>query len=453
MLFKTKLTNAMLVFMVFMCLWQLDVSVLYSLDILDQAGILVLFKLLRIGSIMLPVAFLYVGYVTLKYQIKENVKWMNWIINKYTLGIYGAWSLFIYAVNWTTYGVTGLITIPGGTTTILYPVYGEWGALFVNHIKLLIVSIVLTLISSRKISDNYLRSFLTSFSLTFLFTYMIGVLNLKAGTFIYSSQIAVMFFSIFIFFIFVRLSTKIIRETSQILKRKAKEEQIEINTSGLIHEIGNPLTVVNGYSALLTQNEQLDPRAKGMVNQITVAGSHMSSIITNYDQFIKSGKINRADTDIMEVIQEALVLTSIRIKEKNVIMDLSEQRRMAASMDKDKMRQVFTNLINNSIEAMEGKERKVIKITIFSKNNEGTIIFADTGAGVAREEWDRIFTPFHTTKDTGMGLGLSISQRILNSHGGYIEILKSDASGTEFKVSIPLIDYKTFVTGQDMDAK
>ncbi|WP_420831260.1 sensor histidine kinase [Paenibacillus lignilyticus] len=179
----------------------------------------------------------------------------------------------------------------------------------------------------------------------------------------------------------------------------------------------------------------------------------MSSIITNYDQFIKSGKINRADTDIMEVIQEALVLTSIRIKEKNVIMDLSEQRRMAASMDKDKMRQVFTNLINNSIEAMEGKERKVIKITIFSKNNEGTIIFADTGAGVAREEWDRIFTPFHTTKDTGMGLGLSISQRILNSHGGYIEILKSDASGTEFKVSIPLIDYKTFVTGQDMDAK
>jgi signal transduction histidine kinase len=444
MLFKTKLTNAMLVFMIFMCLWQLDVSVLYSMDVLDQDSIFFLFKLFRIGSIMLPLAFLYVGYVTLKYLIKEQVKWMNWIINKYTLCVYGAWSLFIYIINWTSYGVTGLKTIVGSTISVLYPVYGEWGSLFANHIKLLIVSILLTLISSRKVTDKYLKSFLTLFSLTFLFTYMIGVLNLQAGTFIYSSQIAVMIFSIFIFFIFVRVSTKMIRETTQILKRKEKEEQIEITTSGLIHEISNPLTVVNGYSALLAHNEQLDSKAKGMISQITVAGSHMNSIIINYNQFIKSGKINRVETDMMEVIKESIVLMSIKIKEKNVLIDLTEHKGIQVKIDKDKMRQVFVNVINNSIEAMEGKELKRIEIRIYNKNNESNILFSDTGSGISREEWSHIFTPFHTTKEAGMGLGLSISQRILNSHGGYIEIVDSNESGTEIKVSIPLLDYERF---------
>jgi C4-dicarboxylate-specific signal transduction histidine kinase len=119
---------------------------------------------------------------------------------------------------------------------------------------------------------------------------------------------------------------------------------------------------------------------------------------------------------------------------------------MVAKIDKDKMRQVFTNLITNSIEAMEGKEHKILTIQITTRNNEGHVLFTDTGSGISREEWDRIFTPFHTTKETGMGLGLAISQRIVNSHGGYMEIVRSDESGTEIKVSIPLIDYETFVT-------
>ncbi|MEC0227757.1 sensor histidine kinase [Paenibacillus alba] len=449
MLFKTKLTNAMLVFMIFMCLWQLDVSVLYGVDLLKEDSLFFLFKLFRIGSIMLPPAFLYVGYVTLKYLTKEEAKWMNWIINKYTLGVYSVWSLFIYVINWTDYGVLSLKKIEGfgSAISVLYPVYGEWSYLFVNHIKLLIVSILLTLISSRKVTDKHVKNFLTLFSLTFLLTYLIGVLNLQAGTFIYSSQIAVMIFSIFIFFIFVHMSTKMIRETTQILKRKEKEEQIEITTSGLIHEISNPLTIMKGYSELLSRNEQLDVSAKGMVGQIKIAGAHMHSIIINYNQFIKSGKINTEETDVMEIIKESIVLTSIKIKEKNVFIELNEQKNRVANIDKDKMRQVFINLINNSIEAMDEKEQKIIKINTYTSDNAINIIFTDTGSGIPRHEWDRIFAPFHTTKEAGMGLGLSISQRILNSHGGYIEILKSNELGTEIKVTIPLIDYGKLMDG------
>ncbi|MGG1551261.1 sensor histidine kinase [Paenibacillus ferrarius] len=447
LLFKTKLTNAMLIFMICMSIWQLDVSVLYGADVLSHESILFLFKLFRIGSIMVPPAYLYVGFVTLQYLTKKEKSWMNWIINKYTLTIYFTWSLFIYVINWTELGVTRVKTIAGfgSHTGVLYPIYGEWGYLFVNHIKLLVLSILLTLISSRKVTDKYAKNFLTLFSLAFFLTYLIGVLNLRPGTFVYSSQIAVMIFSVIIFFIFIHLSTKIIRETSEILKRKEKEEQIEMSTSGLIHEINNPLTIVVGYSDLLSRHEELNVSAKGIANQIHIASNHMNQIIHNYHQFLKSGKLNLAESDILDVIKESIVLTSIKMNEKRISIDLQGQENVVVNMDRDKIRQVFINLINNSIEAMEAKQQKEIQISTHAANNSIIILFADTGAGIPSNEWSRVFTPFHTTKKSGMGIGLSISQRIINSHGGHIEVIKSSDSGTEIKVAIPLNPYERIV--------
>lgn len=444
MMFKIKLTNAMVIFMIFMSLWQLDVSVLYSSDIFNQETVFFLFRLFRIGSIMLPPAFLYVGYIALKYLSKQERYWMKWIINRYTIGIYYVWSLFIYVINWTDLGVLGLQEIRGigGVNVLLYPIYGAWSILFTNHIKLLIVSILLTLLASRKVIDKYVKLYLTLFSFAFLLTYIVGVLNLRPATFIYSSQIAVMFFSIFMFFIFVNMSTKMIKETNKILIRKEQEEQIEISTSGLIHEIRNPLTIVKGYSELLAGNDDLDLKVKGMVGSIRMAGAHMNSIVTNYKQFINCGKLNVEETNIMEIVKEAILLTSIRTKENNVTILLQDGKNIAARIDKDKMRQVFINLINNSIEAMEQKGQKIIKIGTKRSNNDIHIVFTDTGSGIPEGKWSQIFTPFHTTKDAGMGLGLSICQRIINSHGGTIKISKSDEKGTEFKITLPIIHYE-----------
>ncbi|OXM85779.1 sensor histidine kinase [Paenibacillus rigui] len=446
MMFKTKLTNAMLLFMVFISLWQLDVSLLYSSDLLRYDIIFFLFKLFRVGSIMLPPAFLYVGYMALKYLSKDEGSWLKWVINKYTIGAYYCWSIFVYILNWSELGITGLNHINGLGSSVLYPLYGEWSSLFANHIKLLVISIVLTLIVSRKVLDKYVRHFLTYFSLTFLLTYAVGVLNLQARTFIYSSQIAVLIFSIFIFFVFVHMSTKMIIESNQIFKRKEQEEQIEVTTSGLIHEIRNPLTIMKGYSEILAKNEALDSKAKGMIYQIQMAGSHMNSIVSNYNEFIKSGKIIAEEADLIEIIKEAILLTSIRTKEKNVSILLKEDKHIIAKVDKDKLRQVFINLINNSIEAMEEKETRLIKIHTVIHSNEIHISFADTGSGIPVEKWSQIFTPFHTTKEAGMGLGLSICQRILNSHGGHIEIVHSNEHGTEIKVAIPVVHYEKIVS-------
>ncbi|MFC5649174.1 sensor histidine kinase [Paenibacillus solisilvae] len=443
-MFKTKLTNAMVVFMIFMSLWQLDVSFLYSVDIFSQETIFFLFKCFRIGSIMLPPAFLYVGYVALKYLSDDKKNWMRWIINRYTIIAYYLWSLFIYLINWSSLGVLGLKKIHGlgGANFVLYPLYGEWSFLFAYHIKLLIVSILLTLLASRKVIDKYVKFFLTLFSLAFILTYVVGVLNLKPATFIYSSQIAVMFFSIFVFFIFVNMSTKMIKETSRILNRKEQEKQIEMTTTGLIHEIKNPLTIVKGYSDLLARDKKLDQTSQGMVNNIQIAGSHMNSIVSNYKDFIASGKLNIEETDILEIVKESISLTSIRAGEENISIHFREGKSIKAKIDKDKIRQVFINLINNSIEAMQGKKQKIIKIRIKRRNNDIHLVCTDTGSGIPEEKWKQIFSPFQSSKEAGRGLGLSICQRIINSHGGNIEIARSSEKGTEIRISIPIVCYE-----------
>ncbi|GAA4867789.1 hypothetical protein GCM10023310_54300 [Paenibacillus vulneris] len=127
-------------------------------------------------------------------------------------------------------------------------------------------------------------------------------------------------------------------------------------------------------------NDELNTKVKDMVTQIQVAGSHMNSVITHHEQFIKSGKIHASETEITEIIKEALVLTSIKTKENNVHIDLIEEKQVTAIIDKDKIRQVFINLINNSIVAMEGKEHKSITIRTSRNNNEIHILFAQTAA-------------------------------------------------------------------------
>ena len=123
---------------------------------------------------MLPPAFLYVGYVALKYFSNEEGNWMKWVINKYTVGVYYC-SLYLFiSSNWTDLGTLSLkeIHVFGSANIVLYPIYGEWGILFINHIKLLIVSIILTLLASRRVIDKYVKFNLTSFSLTFILTYI-----------------------------------------------------------------------------------------------------------------------------------------------------------------------------------------------------------------------------------------------------------------------------------------
>jgi signal transduction histidine kinase len=108
--------------------------------------------------------------------------------------------------------------------------------------------------------------------------------------------------------------------------------------------------------------------------------------------------------------------------------------------DAEKLRQVFANILDNAIDALEPVEQER-KLELFIENgipNRVRVRVKDNGVGIPPEKIDRIFNPFFTTKEKGTGLGMAISKKIVEAHEGSIDVLSDGARGTEFVVTLPL---------------
>jgi signal transduction histidine kinase len=105
-------------------------------------------------------------------------------------------------------------------------------------------------------------------------------------------------------------------------------------------------------------------------------------------------------------------------------------------MDPDKLVQLLLNLIKNAIESMH--EQGQVTIALLQSGAFAVVEVKDTGTGIAPDELDQIFQPFYTSKDTGTGLGLSICHKIVQDHGGLIEVESELGKGTTFRISLPL---------------
>jgi len=139
------------------------------------------------------------------------------------------------------------------------------------------------------------------------------------------------------------------------------------------------------------------------------------------------------EANLRSIIEEALALVSIpgSIRVRNLVNDEPKAR-----LDVEKMKRVFVNLIENAVDAMS----QCGELTIQSKESDGNLQVAvsDTGTGLEENAAKKIWTPFFTTKARGVGLGLSISKRIVDAHKGYISFETEVGKGTTFTVAIPL---------------
>jgi signal transduction histidine kinase len=110
--------------------------------------------------------------------------------------------------------------------------------------------------------------------------------------------------------------------------------------------------------------------------------------------------------------------------------------------DADKLRQVFTNVIDNAIDAMQsntGERRLEFGIrSLYS--GMATVVIRDNGCGITEDRLAKIFNPFYTTKKNGTGLGMGIAKKVMDAHSGRIEVQSKAGTGTEFRLSIPLAD-------------
>jgi signal transduction histidine kinase len=212
-------------------------------------------------------------------------------------------------------------------------------------------------------------------------------------------------------------------------------------SSGIAHELNNPLTSVIGFSQLLMEGNVPDEMKENLTTIYSEA-QRAAVIVKNLLTFARKHAPVKQLTQVNTVIESVMRLRAYEEKVNNIEVERHMANNIPEIMiDSFQMQQVFLNIVVNAEFAMLEAHKRG-KLTITTEQSEGIvrISFADDGPGITKENMKRIFDPFFTTKDVGKGsgLGLSICHGIVTEHGGQIYAKSEIGQGATFIVDLPL---------------
>jgi two-component system sensor kinase FixL len=215
--------------------------------------------------------------------------------------------------------------------------------------------------------------------------------------------------------------------------------------STLAHEINQPLSAIahllTGSRRLIERGREEDkPKIQDAMEKAAAQALRAGEVIHRMRAFVGRGDTERTLEALPKVIEEASALALIGAKEHRVDVRFKLDRRAASVFaDRVQIQQVLLNLIRNGLESMYASvTRELLISTSIDSAGDALVSVSDTGSGIGEEVRDQLFRPFMTTKAEGMGVGLSISRSIIESHGGRIWAEPNPAGGTIFRFTLPL---------------
>ena len=222
-----------------------------------------------------------------------------------------------------------------------------------------------------------------------------------------------------------------------LAQMRIKLEDLGQMAAGIAHEIRNPMTSIKGVSNLLGKElKNLNhPKCQEYCSLLTEEIERMSNILNNFQYLTKPIKIEKDSVSINDLVQKTVRLAEVGTLNLRIRLELSPDLPMI-QVDASLLKQVFLNLMKNAEEACSSGGELVVKTESVSPFMR--ISFADNGKGIPLECLNRIFEPFFTTKTTGVGVGLAISQSIVQAHHGRIEVSSLLPKGTQFSIMLPL---------------
>jgi two-component system sensor histidine kinase HydH len=207
--------------------------------------------------------------------------------------------------------------------------------------------------------------------------------------------------------------------------------------AGIAHEIRNPLGIITGSAETVQKHGDQKIREE-MVSYILEESKRIDGLISSFLEFARPKEPKLVSCDLREILEKTLLLLSPKARTLGVrVRKEVPQEPLRVSIDPDQMRQAFTNLSVNALEAMP--HGGVLTVEVMAKAKGKVLIhFSDTGKGIAEEVQTKVFDPFFTTKEAGTGLGLSIAHRIIHQHGGDIRVENGKEGGSTFTITLPL---------------
>ena len=222
-------------------------------------------------------------------------------------------------------------------------------------------------------------------------------------------------------------------------------------SAGIAHEIKNPLASIRGCAEELAGENQITDQNIRLFNIIKEESDRLSDIISDFYTFLKESPPSKKEHSLKHVVEDTIEIARRSPMFKDMEFDIDVDDSIRISIDRDQWKQVFLNLFLNAAEALSEAirvktstltpdevafARKFVSIEEIRQGIQ--IEVSDTGKGIPEESLSHIFIPFYTTKEAGIGVGLSIVNRIIRSHGGIIDVQKSGHRGTTFIITLPI---------------
>jgi two-component system, NtrC family, sensor kinase len=233
-----------------------------------------------------------------------------------------------------------------------------------------------------------------------------------------------------------------LKNTQEQLQSAEKLASIGQLAAGVAHEINNPLGTILLYASMLQKENSIveNVQHSSDLELILEEANRCKNIVSNLLNFARQGKLKMSRFNVFLMLNKIIKNAKVNPAFKNILFSLDKQNADPVIQgDEDQLRQVFINIINNACESMEESKEKVLGIRMKGDDEKLSVEIMDTGTGIPKENVNKVFTPFFTTKKIGKGtgLGLAISYGIIKMHKGQIGFTSTEGSGTVFTIELP----------------
>lgn len=238
--------------------------------------------------------------------------------------------------------------------------------------------------------------------------------------------------------------TKLV-EMEEKVRRQEQLAVVGSLAAGIAHEIRNPLASLSGSIQLLQGDLDLKGDDKRLMDIVVRETDRLNTIISEFLEYARPQTAHAEKILLLPVLDETIMLLkNSRDFREGITIRAQVDPQVVINGDAQRMRQVFWNLLINACQAMpDGGEITVSAMPVPRSDDDSgwcEIVIKDTGHGIGHEYLDKIFDPFFTTKTGGTGLGLAIVERIIEDHGGIIDVESEIGRGTKFRIRLPVLE-------------
>jgi signal transduction histidine kinase len=232
------------------------------------------------------------------------------------------------------------------------------------------------------------------------------------------------------------------RELEEELQRAERSAVVGRLASGIAHEIRNPLNFIN--LSIDHLREKFGPQTAGpraeythILTTIKDELARLNRLVSDFLSYGRPAKLKLREVDARSLIEEVRSLVAAQSEQQNVKISILQNGNGNSKVqaDAEQLKTCFSNLMINAVQAMP--EGGSLEITVSPNSSQVEIDFTDSGPGISPQALEQIFEPYYSTKETGIGLGLPLTKKIIEEHGGQIAVKSELDKGTVFTVTLP----------------